>query len=255
MRRLRIGANRRCLRPENTGFFKTDGLARRPEPIGVVKRYAGHHRAIGIVDIDRIQTPAQAHFEDQHLDPGGGKSLPRRQRAELEVGQRHVTRRLPCRFDLGEGGAQRFIVDRRLGNAHPLVVVEQMRRGIAADAIAGSGVNRLQISAGRPLAVGAADDDQGTALRLPQSRLDQRHPLKTQLDPALPLRMQTFEMNQPVRECFHKVLSIIVLKKRKELHHQATKNTKFHQENQCVIVGHSCCILGEIGDWVVCICR
>jgi hypothetical protein len=49
-------------------FSKADRFACRPQPVGMIERNTGHHRAIGVVGIDRIQAPAQPDFENQDFD-------------------------------------------------------------------------------------------------------------------------------------------------------------------------------------------
>jgi len=63
---------------------------------------------------------------------------------------------------------------------YPLVVVQQMRRGIAADAVSGGMQDRFQHRAYRALAVGAADDDNGEIRLEIQPLFDLRHALQTE---------------------------------------------------------------------------
>ena len=72
-----------------------------------------------------------------------------------------------------------------------------MRRGIAADTIAGVRVDRLEVGTGRTLAVRPTDDDQRTALRLAEFGLDATNALQPQFDAALPLGMKALKVRQP----------------------------------------------------------
>src|SRR5690606_24998102 len=101
---------------------------------------------------------------------------------------------------LGEGGAERGIVDRHAVQADAFVVSEDMRRGIAADLVAGAVDDVLEVGAGRSLAVGAADDDHRAVLDLAKRRLDLADAFQAELDAGLTLRMQSLEMGQPVGE-------------------------------------------------------
>ena len=197
---IAIRADRRFASAIDPGLLEADGLPRRPQPGGMVERNAGDDGAIGRIGIHGIEPPAQPHFKNRHLDPSCGKGLPRRQGAELEIGERHRPRYLPRRLDPGEGRAQGFIVNRHTVDAHPFVVIEKVRRGVTANAITCRTVKGFQKGTGRPLAIGAADDDHRTMLHLSECRLDANHALQPKLDAALPFGMQAFEMGQPVRK-------------------------------------------------------
>jgi hypothetical protein len=56
----------------------------------MVEGDAGDDGNIGLIGVDRIEPAAEADFEESHVDPGVGKDFPGGQRAELEIGQRHI---------------------------------------------------------------------------------------------------------------------------------------------------------------------
>ena len=125
--RLRVGAQRRFAGAEDAGFLEADGLAVRTQPLGMVERHGGDDGDIGFVGVDRVEAPAEADLEDRRLDPGGGENFPCRQRAELEIGQRHTAGLLACRFDACESRTQRIVSYRLAVEAHSLVVGQQVR--------------------------------------------------------------------------------------------------------------------------------
>ncbi len=123
------------------------------------------------------------------------ETLHRGQRAEFEVGQGNVTAHL---FDLLKRRAQLRIARLLFRDAHPLVVVQQMRRGVAADTVSGGMQDGFQHRAHRPLAVGAADhDDRKIRLQI-QPLFDLRHALQAERDG---FGVQGFEVGQPVGQC------------------------------------------------------
>ena len=109
--------------------------------------------------------------------------LPRRQRAEFEIGQGRTSRpprpprpaRTPRHSAASSTGAA--------GDAHALVVAQQVRRGVEADAIAGAQQDALEHGAGRTLAIGAADgDDRDSSASCPSACLDALHAIQSELD-------------------------------------------------------------------------
>jgi len=164
----------------------------------MIERHGSDNGNIRFVGVDRIEAPAQADFENRRLDTGRGKDFPGGQRAELEIGQRDIAGLLTRRFNSREGSAQRDIINRLAIQANPLVVIEQVRRGVAADLVAGAVDDVFQIGAGRALAIGATHDDDRTMLRLAERILDQANAVEAQHDAGLPLGMQAFKMGQPV---------------------------------------------------------
>src|SRR5690606_159848 len=64
-----VAADRRLARTEDAGLFKGDLLARVAEKIHMVEIDAGDDGAIRIVDIDRIETAAEADLENDDVEP------------------------------------------------------------------------------------------------------------------------------------------------------------------------------------------
>ena len=155
-RGLRVTTHRRPAGTEDSRLLEADGVARAAEIIHVIKRNAGHQRAIRVEHIDRIETPTEADFEDDDLRLCRAKYRPCGQRAVLEVGQRRVTTR---GLDRSKAGDQRVVCDVLAVEADPFVVVQQMGRGVAADPIAFGEQDGLEHRAARTLAIGAADRD------------------------------------------------------------------------------------------------
>ena len=98
-RRVRLGDHRGPPGAKDACFLAADFFARRPEVIDVIDADAREHSAIRIDHVDRIQASAQAHFEDCGLDFLARKEPQRRERAELEVGQRRFTAHCFYRFE------------------------------------------------------------------------------------------------------------------------------------------------------------
>ncbi|KFB71773.1 MAG: hypothetical protein AW09_003090 [Candidatus Accumulibacter phosphatis] len=157
----------------------------------------GHHGTIGIVGIDRIEAPAQPDFENHDFDLTDAEDLDGGQSTKLEISQCDSASRLSRRLNPGKGLAQIGVFYRDSINAHPLLVLQEMRRGIAGHAVTGKAVDRFEIGAGRTLAVGAADSDQRALRMLTQLLLDAPDPFQPQLDSRLPARVETFEVGQP----------------------------------------------------------
>ncbi|OQA32499.1 MAG: hypothetical protein BWY57_01885 [Betaproteobacteria bacterium ADurb.Bin341] len=72
-----------------------------------------------------------------------------------------------------------------------------MRRGIAANTVAGKSQDGFKIGAGGTLAIGTAHNDDRTVLALTKFRLDPAHTLQPQLNARLPPGMQAFEVVKP----------------------------------------------------------
>ena len=86
------------------GLLAADRFAVGAEVLHVVEVDAGDDGAVGIDDVDRVEPPAQADFEDRHVERRRGQQAHDRQRRELEIGERHVLAR---RFDALEVRHQR----------------------------------------------------------------------------------------------------------------------------------------------------
>ena len=93
---------------------------------------ARDQRAIGVEYIDRIEPAAQSHFEYRNIDAGFSERQHRRQRAKLEISERGVAAR---GFDALERAAQHVVVHLAPADTHALVVAQEVRRGVAADAV------------------------------------------------------------------------------------------------------------------------
>ncbi len=141
--------------------------------------HAGHHRTIRVEHVHRIQPAAQPDFEDGDIHLVRNETLHGGQRAEFEIGERNIAAHL---LDLRKRRTQLGITCLLFGDTHPFVVVQQMRRGIAADAVSGGMQDGFQHRAHRALAVGAADDDDGKIRLKIQPLFDLRHALQTERD-------------------------------------------------------------------------
>ncbi|KEP73304.1 hypothetical protein HR12_14440 [Microbacterium sp. SUBG005] len=86
MRHVRFAYHGRLIGPENTGLLTANALAVRAQPVGVIQRDAGDDGDIRIHHIGGIQTPAQPHFQDHHVQLRLLKQPQRRQGAVFEIG-------------------------------------------------------------------------------------------------------------------------------------------------------------------------
>src|SRR5690606_40712392 len=68
LRRLWIAADRRPAGTVDMRLLPPDLLARVAQIVDVIHIDAGDDRAVRIEDIDRIQPPAQSHFEDERIE-------------------------------------------------------------------------------------------------------------------------------------------------------------------------------------------
>ena len=105
--------------------------------------------------------------------------MPGRQRAVLEIGQRRVA---TCGFDRGKARDQAGVACVLAIHPHALVVVQQVRRGVAADPITGREQDALEHRAARTLAVGTPHRDDHRVARHRHAVADGRHPLEPELD-------------------------------------------------------------------------
>src|SRR5690606_5820349 len=97
------------------------------------------------------------------------------------VGQRHVTTR---RLHFLEGGDDGRVLERDAADPHALVEVHEMGRAVQAHAVARGEQDRLEHRAGRALAVGSRDDDDGAVEAQPHARGDRPDPLEAEIDLA-----------------------------------------------------------------------
>ena len=105
------------------------------EPVAMIEIDRGHHRDVGIDDVDGVEPPAQADFEHDCVGLSVREYQQRGQRVELEERERLCTAR---RVDALERRHQRRVGDFDAVDGNALVVAKQMRRGERTDAIAGS---------------------------------------------------------------------------------------------------------------------
>jgi len=168
-RRSRIAADRRHAGAKNPRLLEADGFAIRAEKFAVIDIHGGDDGARWRVNVGGIQSSAQTDFENHHVERGDGENFPGGQRAEFEIGQRHIATR---GGDPRKTGDQSRIIHRRAVNPHPFVVTQQMRRGVQTDAIPGAAQNALQHGADRALAIGAGDQNDRTGFALTEPRLD-----------------------------------------------------------------------------------
>ena len=85
---------------------------------------------IGVHEVDGVEAPAQANFEHQRVELLTREEPQRRQRAELEVSERH--RRVtwatdPCIFHGAKRSQQVVVRHERSRDAHAFIVASQMR--------------------------------------------------------------------------------------------------------------------------------
>ncbi len=145
---IQIAKHRHFPPAKNTGLLKGNLFARISQIFHMIHIHTGHHRAIMVEHIHRIQPPAEADFQYRHLDRLINETLHRSQRAEFKISQRYCNRfcRLPpplqgegwggdgcvitralsfaCLLNFFKRGAQLRITRLTLGDAHALVVIQ-----------------------------------------------------------------------------------------------------------------------------------
>ena len=67
MRHIRLPYYRRFSGTEDTGFLPADTFAIRSQPVGMIESDAGNHGDIGIHDISGVETAAEPHLQDHHI--------------------------------------------------------------------------------------------------------------------------------------------------------------------------------------------
>ena len=120
-----VGDDGEALVSENAGLLAADVVPVAAQPVLVVEPDVGDERGIGTEDVHRIEPAAQADFQHLHLDSGLAEQPECRQRAELEIAERHALLR-PRHLDGGKGPAQRGVIRRQTIDRHALVVAVQM---------------------------------------------------------------------------------------------------------------------------------
>jgi hypothetical protein len=88
---------------KNARLLEADGFPRIAEELLMVEIDAGHHGAIRIPGIDRVEAAAHAHFQHDHIRIGALKQPHGRQGALFEIGQGDLA---PGRLHRREGLAQ-----------------------------------------------------------------------------------------------------------------------------------------------------
>jgi len=164
----------------------------------VVEVDAGQDGAVGVDDVDGVEPPAQTDFEHHGVQPLRSQQRQNGQRGEFEITQAH---RLPCRvggvagtLDGSKMRQQRIGLHRLSVNAAALLEMHQMRRGVDADAVAGSQQNRFEHGAGRAFAVGSGHSDHRAGKVQTHRRAHRLHPLQAEVDDAV---MQLLGVCQP----------------------------------------------------------
>ncbi len=101
-RRSGLGADDRTSGAEDARLFARDVLARRSEIVHVVEIDAGDDGDVGVDDVDRVETAAQAHFEHDGVGRGGGEEPQCGERAVLEIRERNLGARVLDRVESGD---------------------------------------------------------------------------------------------------------------------------------------------------------
>ena len=193
-----IRKNRRPAGAEDARLFMADGFYGVAQIILVVEIYAGEDGAVGVEHVHRIEPAPEADFEYDHIEVCAAEKPHGGQRAKLEIGQGNIAARRLYRF---KGCAQCFIGCRPLADSYPLVVVDQMGRRVAANAIGSRGQDGLQHRASGPLAVGAAHGNDGNVRREPQPVPHRHDAVETQINT---FGVQLLLVTQPVVERFRR---------------------------------------------------
>ncbi len=179
LRRHRIAAYGRFPGAEDAGLLETDGFARIAQVIRMIDVDAGHNGHVAVDHIDRIEPPAQAHFEDRHVELGLREQVADGQGGELEIGQRNLAARLLHHFKTGD----QSLVRRHLAaDACALIELEEMRFDVQTDTISRTQQDGFEHGAGRPLAVGAGNHDHRALELQIEAALDFGHALQAHID-------------------------------------------------------------------------
>ena len=113
---------------------------------------AGHHGAIGVKHIHRIQAAAQAHFQYHHINIFAHENIHCGQGVEFEISERNIA---ACFFDALKRSHDGFIIHRLAVDGDALVKAQQMRARERAHFKAGLLVDLGEKGAHRAFAVGA----------------------------------------------------------------------------------------------------
>src|SRR5687768_8866688 len=193
-RRIRLRHDRRAVRAKNPRLLASDGFAVGSKVVDMVDIDARQHCATGVEHVHRVESSAEPDFEDRRFDFRLRKNPERRQSPEFEIRQGRLA---ASALDRGESVNQDLIFGFAAGNAHPLVVADEVWRGVQPGARSAGAQNRLQHRAGGSLAVRAAHHDHGAL----QAHV---HPVEHLLDSFQPERngpgMLTLDQSEPLGE-------------------------------------------------------
>ena len=192
-RRLGIAHDRGPSRAKDAGLLAADAVAVVAEPVLMIDVDRRDDRSVRVDEVDRIEPAAEADFEQRDVELRVGEQHQRGERAVFEVGQRDVAARGLNPFErIDERRVARFFAL----DAHALVVAQEMRRGIRADALAVRAQHCFEKRNRRALAVGAADRDDGRP-RCAEPLPDRANAIQAKLDRA---RMDALLVVEPVGE-------------------------------------------------------
>ena len=121
---------------EDAGLLQADALARRPQVVHVIEADAGDDGAVRVEQVDCVEPAAQPDLQDRDVQPGFAETAARR-RACRTRNRSARCRRAPPRRARRRRPAAASVASRAV-DPHALVVAQQVRRGIQADAIAGA---------------------------------------------------------------------------------------------------------------------
>ncbi|MCY1528981.1 hypothetical protein D9M68_641050 [compost metagenome] len=124
LRRIEITAQSRRACAKDTGLLESHGFTGIAQPVGMIDTDTGDQGKIGIDQVDRIQAPAQPHFQHHGIQGRALKQPKGRQGAHLEIGQGNLATRS---FDRSEGLAQFGVAGFDAGNLYTFVVTQQVR--------------------------------------------------------------------------------------------------------------------------------
>ncbi len=194
-RRIDLAQHQRLPRARDARLLPADALAIRAQPVDMIDVDGGDHRDIGIHQIHGVQASAQPHFQHCQIQLRLLEQPQRRQRAEFEIGQRHVAARL---LDRGECGDQLLVAGLVAVDAHALVVAQQVRRSVRRHPPTGRTADRFDERHRGTLAIGTADGDDPAGRPAQSERVRHRaYALQAHVDG---LRMLLLDVGQPVVE-------------------------------------------------------
>ncbi len=144
------------------------------------------------IEVHRVEPTPEPDLQHRRIETHAREKAQDGERRELEIRQRHVAARRLDGFELFD---QRRVGGTLAVDAGTFVEVEQVRRGVKRGAKAACAQDAVQHRAGRPLAIGAADDDGRNVESQRQPVRNDTHPIQPQVNA---LRMQALEARQPV---------------------------------------------------------